>query len=233
MEKGLLLSLVFVVATVAPLPAQVSTLPAPTPTPTLAPTPRPPEVPRNPCGTVVVYELGKADNFALPTDPTSPSLALDALLQTGHPKDYDAPECDRSFGDSFKLDPCVFCCGICSATLEITLRGCGSALECNDYIYVGQAPFRGSGGYVLWEGYVNEPHCGGTTPGGPVLPPDLESSQTRQTGRRPQQSVVVKKIELDPRKVAELICRREIDTLDIHVQDDQIVDSVRLVITKP
>ena len=39
----------------------------------------------NPCHTVIVYELGKADNFAPGPDPVSPSLALDALLQQGHP----------------------------------------------------------------------------------------------------------------------------------------------------
>lgn len=190
------------------------------------------DVPENQCRTVVVYELGKADSYAPGPDPVSPSLALDALLKTGHPVRYDEGTCDHFFGDSFKLDSCVFCCGVCSATLEITMHGCGSALDCNDYIYVGQAPFRGAGGYVLWEGYVNEPHCEGFNPGDVT---GVDTVTINSTARRPlpKPATVVKTIQLDPRKVAELLCEHKVSTLDIFIQDDQIVDSMRLVITKP
>jgi hypothetical protein len=184
----------------------------------------------NPCHTVVVYELGKADNFAPGPDPVSPSLALDAMLQTGHPVRYDEGTCDHYFGDTFTLDPCVVCCGICSAALEITMHGCGSALDCNDYIYVGQAPFSGAG-YLLWGGYVTEPHCSGFNPSDPTIP-DISSSSTSPRPL-PLPATVVKKIQLDPRKVAELLCERKVKTLDVFIQDDQIVDSMRLVITKP
>lgn len=190
------------------------------------------DTPVNPCGTVVVYELGKADNFAPGPDPVSPSLALDALLHQGNQVRYDEGTCDHSFGDSFKLDPCVFCCGICSATLEITMHGCGSALDCNDYISVGQVPFNNPGGFLLWGGYVSEPHCGGG--GDPTLPDDIDSQMGRaQSTSKPVPATIVKTIQLDPRKVAELICERKIKTLDVYVEDDQIVDSMRLIITKP
>ena len=188
------------------------------------------------CPTVIVYQGGKADNFAPGIDPVHPSLALDALLQghlPGHnPVAYDdATDCDHWFGDSFKLDACVFCCGICSATLEITLRGCGSGLDCNDTITVGQAPFSGAGGYVLWSGLIDPNGCpGGGTPGDLELPDiELKSSD------RPRASgpTIVKTIVLDPRKVADLICERKITYLDVFVQDDRIVDSMRLIITKP
>ena len=47
------------------------------------------------------------------------------------------------------------------------------------------------------------------------------------------QPTIVKKIELDPRKLEELVCDRKMRYLDVYIQDDQVVDSMRLVITKP
>jgi hypothetical protein len=196
------------------------------------------QAPRRCCPTVIVYELGAADNFALPADAVHPSLALDTFLQATAlpnlpPIAYDeGTSCDHHFGDSFKLDSCTFCCGICSATLEITMHGCGSGLDCNDSITVGQAPFN-HGGVVLWNGYVNGTGC----PNDPANPPIDQTPRpdvaapTRRTGMGTPP--IVKKIELDPRKLEELICDRKVRYLDVYIQDDQVVDSMRLVITKP
>jgi hypothetical protein len=187
---------------------------------------------------VIVYEGGIADNFQLPADPTHRSLALDAFLQATAipqfpPVGYDENgECDHHFGDSFKIDSCTICCGICSATLEITMRGCGSSLDCNDSITVGQAPFN-NGGVVLWNGYVNGTGC----PGGPIdtLPTPDTRAKTDAAPKRPTSAsaTIVKKIELDPRKLEELVCERKVRYLDVYIQDDQVIDSMRLVITKP
>ena len=193
------------------------------------------------CPTVIVYEAGVADNFALPADAVHPSLALDAFLQAtaipGYPPvAYDENgNCDHHFGDSFKIDSCNICCGICSATLEITMRGCGGSIECNDSITVGQAPFN-TGGVVLWNGYVNGTGCPNDPGPSPVNPtrPDVASTTRRPDNPTTSASpVIVKKIELDPRKLEELVCERHIRYLDVYIQDDQIVDSMRLVITKP
>ncbi len=194
------------------------------------------------CPTVIVYEGGIADNFQLPADPTHRSLALDAFLQATAipqfpPVGYDENgECDHHFGDSFKIDSCTICCGICSATLEITMHGCGSGLDCNDSITVGQAPFNNGGGMVLWNGYVNGTGCPGG-PGGPIDTP-LPTNTRAKADSAPKGPVVgsatiVKKIELDPRKLEELVCERKVKYLDVYIQDDQVIDSMRLVITKP
>jgi hypothetical protein len=197
----------------------------------------PVEIVERRCPTVIVYERGVADAFAPGIDPVYPSLALDTLLQTGRPVAYDdVSECDHWFGDSFKLDACVVCCGICSATLEITMRACGSAADCNDVITVGQAPFTGTGGYVIWKGLVDPNGCPGGT--GPI-PDEVPDPAADRVAPPPPGRIVtvpptiVKTIHLDPRKLSELICKRKIDTLDVFIQDDRIVDSMRLIITKP
>ncbi|MEK6375920.1 MAG: hypothetical protein AABO58_24855 [Acidobacteriota bacterium] len=200
--------------------------------------PVPIEIVERRCPTVIVYERGVADAFAPGIDPVYPSLALDALLQTGRPVAYDdLSQCDHWFGDSFKLDACVFCCGICSATLEITMRACGSAADCNDVITVGQAPFN-VGGYVIWQGWVDPNGC---PPGTGPLPVDVPDPALDRVAPPPADRsrivtlppTIVKTIHLDPRKLSELICKRKIDTLDVFIQDDRIVDSMRLIITKP
>lgn len=196
------------------------------------------------CPTVIIYQRGAADSFAPGPDPVHPSLALDAFLHSvalpGHPPVAydDASDCDHAFGDSFNLDECVLCCGICSATLEITLRGCGSGLDCNDSITVGQAPFNLSGGYVIWNGYINGTGCPNDPPLDPSgTPPSVDL--VRAPGNRPTRrvsspsSTIVKTIQLDPRKLAELVCRRHVKELDVYIEDDQIIDFMRLIITKP
>ena len=190
------------------------------------------------CPTVIVYERGIADNFGGGTDPVAPSLALDALLQTGTAVPYDAPAgCDVWFGDSFKVDDCVFCCGICSATLEITMQTCGSSLDCNDAITVGQAPFSGTG-FILWQGLADPNGCpGGPGPGDP-LPVDINPAADRApagAARRTtgQTGSVTRRIPLDPRKLQALVCEKKVRSIDVFVQDDRRIDSMRLIITKP
>lgn len=195
------------------------------------------------CPTVIIYQRGAADGFTPGTDPVYPSLALDAFLQSislpglpAVPYD-DASGCDHPFGDTFNLDECVLCCGICSATLEITMSGCGSALDCNDSVTVGQAPFNLSGGYVIWNGYINGIGCPGNPPiGVDDPPPSLErrSPDYQQARRLSSLSpTIVKTIQLDPRKLAELVCKRHVKQLDVYVQDDEKIDFMRLIITKP
>lgn len=216
------------------------------------PTPQPPPVrpivvaTPDLCPTVIIYQRGAADGFAPGIDPVHPSLALSAFLSSialpGHPPVAydDAADCDHPFGDSFKLDECVFCCGICSATLEVTLRGCGSALDCNDSITVGQAPFNSSSGYVVWNGYINGTGCPSDPPLDPSgTPPNVDLVRAPGNGaviRRavsPTTSTIVKTIQLDPRRLAELVCHRQVKELDVYIEDDQIIDFMRLIITKP
>lgn len=236
MKRTILMFAVFAIAllSVPPAIAQKAASPAPPIRPI------PVVIVEQLCPTVIVYQRGVADNFLSGPDPVNPSLALSAFLTSianpsFPPVAYDEnANCDHPFGDSFKLDSCVFCCGICSATLEITLRGCGSALDCNDSITVGQAPFNGPGGYVLWNGYIDPNGCP-NGPIGPDDPPPTESKRTAAYARGPTSpsATIVKTIPLDPRRIAELICQRKIATLDVYVQDDQSVDSMRLIITKP
>jgi hypothetical protein len=236
MKRTILMFVVLVIAllTVSPVIAQQAI------SPTAPVKPIPVEIVEQLCPTVIVYQRGVADNFLPGPDAVSPSLALSAFLTSianpGFPPvAYDEnANCDHPFGDSFKIDSCVFCCGICSATLEITLRGCGSGADCNDSITIGQAPFNGPGGYILFNGYIDPNAC----PTGPVGPDTAPPAEVRKSVADTQRALspsapIVKKIPLDPRRLAELICQRKITTLDVYVQDDQIVDSMRLIITKP
>lgn len=230
------------VAVIAAIPALLSAAEQTSPQQTRTTRTIPVAIVETRCPTVVVYERGIADAFQSPADPAFPSLALDAFLH-GTPVRpivaYDEGYCDHYFGDTFKLDECVVCCGICSATLEITMHGCGSGLDCNDTLIVGEAPFgRGGVGYIIWSGYIDPTPCptGGGT--GPDDIPDAATDRARpNTDSRAQPSsvppTVVKTFALDPRKIAELICKRKVTSLDVFVQDDQIIDSMRLIITKP
>jgi hypothetical protein len=239
MKRMILILVLFVIA--FPNGSSAIAQKAPLPPPPIRPVPV--QFVEQHCPTVIVYQRGTADSFLNGPDPVYPSLALDAFLQSTAipgfpPVAYDENSgCDHAFGDSFKLDACVFCCGICSATLEITLRGCGSSLDCNDSITVGQAPFGVGGvGYVLWNGYVDPNGCPNNPPIDTNGPPPTELRRTTDNARRVggfPSPTIVKTISLDPRKVAELICQRKISTLDVYIQDDQSVDSMRLIITKP
>ena len=206
----------------------------------------PVEVVERRCPRVITYQGGVADNFAPGIDPAYPSLALDAYLHTSTQPivQYDdASNCDHWFGDSFKIDECVVCCGICTAQLEVTYRSCGSALDCNDSIVVGQAPFNAGGGpgYVIFSGYLDANPCVSGGGGGGVGPVDVPSTDRASSaamamaaGRAtatPQP--VTRTINLDPRKVMELLCEKKVRFLDVMIQDDRIVDSMRLIISRP
>lgn len=189
------------------------------------------------CHNVVVYQRGLPDNFALPIDPVYPSAPLAAMLAGGPHVAYDQASCDVWFGDSFNLDGCVVCGDLCGAMLEITLRGCGSSLDCNDEITVGQAPFgKGGAGVLLWQGKVNTAGCSGT---GGSQPNDHSQGSAGLTGKRAASpastpgAILVKQIPLDLDKLRELVCKRRVTALDVFIEDDEIVDSMRLVITRP
>lgn len=179
------------------------------------------------CPNVVVYQRGIADSFASPTDPVHPSVPLAALLSTGTSAAYDDARCDVWFGDTFRLDKCILCSEVCSATLEITMRTCGAGQDCNDEITVGQAPFgKGGAGFMLSQTATDPNGC----------PDDAEpADMTNETQRRQKVAgpVVVKRIALDLLKLRELVCQRNVTALDVFVQDDHNVDSMRLIITRP
>jgi hypothetical protein len=190
----------------------------------------PVDLPNARCHNVVIYQRGIPDNFMPPTDPVYPSAPLAALLAGGPHVAYDQPSCDVWFGDTFNLDSCVLCGDICSATLEITLRSCGSTLDCNDEITVGQAPFGKNGaGYVVTQTPVNSAGCGGGTHNNTGRMARAASASAATTPG----PVVVKQVPLDVNKLRELVCKRKVTALDVFIQDDQIIDSMRLVITRP
>ena len=192
------------------------------------------------CPRVITYEGGVADNFAPGVDPAYPSLALDAYLHTSTQPvvQYDdQTNCDHWFGDSFRVDECVICCGICSAQLEVTLKSCGSGLDCNDSITIGQAPFNAGPGFVIWSGYVDPNPCPNPGGGG-VGPIDVPATDrvTEAAKRAPMTTTtqtVTRTFSLDPRKVMELVCEKKVRSLDVLIQDDRIIDSMRLIISRP
>ncbi|MCH7472594.1 hypothetical protein IIA79_06545 [bacterium] len=80
-------------------------------------------------GATIVYTAGIIDNFALPTDPTSPSSNL---LGAGSwsIKDFDDPTINRVIAHTFTSLPE----GIQAATLEVHLRASTNNLSHNDGI---------------------------------------------------------------------------------------------------
>ncbi|HEY0159391.1 MAG TPA: hypothetical protein VGF28_19045 [Thermoanaerobaculia bacterium] len=190
-------------------------------------TSHPVDLPLQRCPNVLVYHRGAADSFALPIDPAHPGVSLAALLSTGNSVAYDDARCDVWFGDTFYLDSCVICSDLCSATVEITMRSCGAGRDCNDEITIGQAPFgKGGAGFVLSQSAIDPNGC----------PDDEEpvdtTNETKRTHKVPG-PVVVKRIALDLPKLRELVCKRKVTALDVLVQDDQIIDSMRLIVTRP
>ena len=156
-----------------------------------------------------VYEMiltgGVDDAFALPADAVHRS-----------PKDYDDNAIDRHFGDSFKLDSCLICTQICSAKLEIELQG-GGGLDCNDSLFAGEA-----GGFAVYSDYIY--------PGGDCSGPGGNSSEIYQLWKRALVTTNVRTINLDVKALQELVCDRGYPWLDVVVQDDHAIDSMRLII---
>lgn len=167
------------------------------------------------CAYEVIFTGGTADAYALPTEGRHPSPGLANYLFTRNPKDYDDPAVNRHFGDSFKLDACVICNQLCSAKLLIELQG-NDSLACNDTIFIGRA-----GGTALFSGPLNPSGCP-TTPDDPnhnlISWFEIVSDSLSRT------------IVLDEKQLQDLVCVEGYEWLDVIVQDDHTVDSMRLVV---
>lgn len=165
------------------------------------------------CAFETIFTGGADDAFALPADPVHLSPALGGYIFVRNPKTYDDTAIDRHFGDSFKVDQCLICSQICSAEIEIELQGSGG-LDCNDTLFIGQA-----GGMAV---YADTIHPGGCVA---EVPDDIME--------RWKQSVTtssVRTINLDVKTLQDLVCDLNYPWLDVIVQDDHAVDSIRLIV---
>ncbi|HEV8433211.1 MAG TPA: hypothetical protein VGR95_07350 [Thermoanaerobaculia bacterium] len=142
------------------------------------------------------------DSFAPPDDPTTPSTALMAILGASKSQ-YDTPGCNHHFGDTFTIPSCLRC-NFCGAKVEIHLKPCGGSDPTNDNYTIGVAPF-GSGGTIA-------------------------SGRLWPTGTPAETTLV---INLDPVKLNQLLCKPHQPIhapLDVYLEDDVIVDWVRLTV---
>lgn len=169
------------------------------------------------CGYEVIHTAGLADSYNLPTEGRHPSPDLANYVYTRNPKDYDDPASDHHFGDSFKLDACTICNQLCSAQLIIELQG-NDFLACNDTIFVGRV-----GGTALFSGPIN--------PSGCPEPLDNPIFNFVRFDEAVSDSIS-RTIVLDPKELQDLVCLEGYEWLDVIVQDDQTVDSMRLVIER-
>lgn len=161
-----------------------------------------------------IQTAGSDDAFVLPADSVHRSPGLASYLSSRNPKDYDDLTIDRHFGDSFKLDACLICEQVCSAKLEIELQGTGG-LDCNDSIFVGQA-----GGLPVYSDSIY--------PGGCEFAPGNDDMYTQW--KRSVVATSVRTIDLDVKALQDLVCDLNYPWLDVIVQDDHAVDSLRLII---
>lgn len=167
------------------------------------------------CAFETIHTGGADDAFALPADVPHRSPDLINYLVPRNPKDYDDTAIDRHFGESFKLDQCLICTQICSAKLEIELQGSGG-LDCNDSLFAGRA-----GGMAVYSDYIYPGgDCSGPAGGGDVY----------THWKRAVTATTVRTIELDVKTLQELVCDLDYPWLDVVVQDDHAVDSLRLII---
>jgi hypothetical protein len=140
------------------------------------------------------------DAFATPDDPTTPSGALMTFLGPTRSQ-YDTPGCNRHFGDSFPIAACLRC-KFCGAKVEIHLKPCNDSDPTNDNYVIGVAPFG----------------VGGTIASGRIWP----------TGTPAETTLV---IDLLADKINRLLCKHKGPrTLDVYVEDDTIVDWIRVTI---
>jgi len=153
------------------------------------------------CAVTTSILHGKMDSFAPPDDPTSPSAALLTFLGATRSQ-YDTPGCNRHFGDSFPIASCLQC-KFCGGKVEIHLKPCNDSDPTNDDYVVGVAPF----------GAAN------TIASGRIWP----------TGTPAETTLV---IDLPADKLNMLFCKgkKRPSTLDVYVEDDTIVDWVRVTI---
>lgn len=179
------------------------------------------------CPITTIYQGGVADNFGGGPDAAVWSPALTTFLSGKATKQYDDPACDKWLGQSFRIVKGCICEGICSATLEVTYKSCGSSLDCNDSIQIGQAPF-GAGAIVNAQLYP--PGC---TTGGGGTDPNTDTVASEQRKALTAGTPVTKSFRIDPGKLKELCAKTPgaFFWLDVAIQDDTIVDSMRLIIT--
>lgn len=113
---------------------------------------------------------------------------------------YDTPGCNRHFGDSFQLATCLRC-KFCGAKVEIHLKPCNGNAS-NDNYTIGVAPFG----------------TAGTIASGRIWPSGTPAETTLT-------------IDLPASNLNQLFCKgKKQPTLDVYIEDDTIVDWVRLTI---
>ena len=185
--------------------------------------PRPPV-----CPITTIYQGGVTDNFGGGPDPAVWSPALSTYLSNKPNKRYDDPACDRWVGQSFLISKGCICEGICSAELEVIYKSCGSSLACNDSIQIGQAPF-GAGAIVSAQLYP--PGC--TTTGGGGTGPATDTVATEARKALTPGTTITKRFPIDVTKLKGLCAKSPGASfwLDVAIQDDTIVDSMKLIIT--
>ncbi len=177
------------------------------------------------CRTTATYESGYADNFDETFfDFVVESPALATYLSDKSTKGYDERSCNRFFGGSFEVGKCQLCESLCSAELVITYRACeGTDLNCNDSVTVGRAPFTNTG-ITAATAYLYGNNCGGVG-GGTSSGPVLEYA-------RYDPSVLTKHVPLDVATLKAMCAQASGSTfwVDVVVQDDTVIDSMRLVL---
>jgi hypothetical protein len=152
------------------------------------------------CPVTTSYLHGQMDAFAPPDDPTTPSAALLTFLGPTRSQ-YDTKGCNRHFGDSFPIAECLRC-DFCGGKVEIHLKPCGGDNPSNDNYTIGIAPF----------GAANTIASGRIWPSG-----------------TPAETTLV--VDLPASKLNALFCKRgAVRTLDVYVEDDTIVDWVRVTL---
>ena len=156
------------------------------------------------CTRTTVDLEGLQDNFGGPSEPTTPSPALQAYLATHNGVGYDTAQPNHHVGESFLVCPCE----ACGAKLEIRVRHTNPLdVWNNDNYTVGIAPFASSQNQVIATGQIwNGP--------GDTAPKTIT-------------------VALSGQALSKLLCGSKSQFLDVVVQDDTTVDWMRLTIQQP
>ena len=191
------------------------------------PTLPPPPPPARQCRVTTTYQGGIPDNFAGGPDPRVWSPALTAYFSNKATRQYDEDGCDRYLGESFLINKCLICETLCQAEIEVTYKSCGSSLDCNDNITIGQAPFNGTGGTIITSAPLYSPGCTTPTPDGVDTAPN--PNRTVGTSITPN----TRRFPIDVTKLKALCARTKGASfwLDVVIQDDTNVDSMKLILT--
>src|ERR1051326_1546564 len=132
--------------------------------------------------------------------PAPPGAALLAFLGPTRSQ-YDTKACNRHFGDSFPIPECLRC-EYCGGKVEIHLKPCGGDNPSNDNYTIGTAR--------------SEP--ANTIASGRIWP----------SGTPAETTLVV---DLPASRLNALLCKRGAGrTLDVYIEDDTIVDWVRVTL---